>query len=100
MDVDGAWPHRAIRDLLEELKAEYIERGIQIERFNMRGAFSKAMYEGGKQERGLAEQARIWARAVVNWPRTHSMLLEISRDWDIHAEREDESAQQDEMRYE
>src|SRR5260370_34326574 len=28
-------------------------------------------------------------KAVVNWPRTHSMLLAISRDWDIHADRED-----------
>jgi len=99
-DADGGWPHRTIREIIEELRSTELERGINIGRFNMRGAFNKAIYEGGKQERGLAEQARSWAKIAEKWPRTHAMLLEIAKDWDAHAEREDQRAKQDEMRYE
>ena len=100
VDPDGAWPHRAVRDLLEELKSTHVEQGISIERFNMRGGFSKAIYEGGGQERGLSEQAREWAKATTAWPRTHALLLEIADSWDRWAQREDERARQDEMRFE
>jgi hypothetical protein len=100
LDADGAWPHRAVRELIEELKSDHLELGISIARFNMRGGFMKAMYEGGGQERAIAQQARTWAKAMSGWPRTLAMLLEISRSWDRHAQREDERARQDELRFE
>lgn len=53
---DNAWPAKGVRDVIEEIASDEVERGIQISRFNMRGAFSKAMYEGGGQERGFAAQ--------------------------------------------
>jgi alpha/beta superfamily hydrolase len=56
--------------LIEELEAEQIERGIGISRFNQRGAFSKGLYDGGKQERALANQYRNWAEVTRKWPRT------------------------------
>jgi len=99
-DTDGGWPHRAVRDIIEAVNSDDTERGIKVERLNMRGAFTKAMYEGGNQERGLAEQARTWAKVAVKWPRTHAMLLDIARMWDESAEREDLRAKQDEMKYE
>jgi hypothetical protein len=44
---DGAWPHRAVRELLEELRSEDIERGIVTEQHSKRGVFTKGMFEGG-----------------------------------------------------
>lgn len=92
--TDFAWPHRAVRDLIEEVASDELERGIQIERFNMRGVFSKDPYDGGSAERALAEEARRWADAATAWPRTAEMLSRIAKDWEHHAEREDIEAQQ------
>jgi hypothetical protein len=99
-DADGAWPHRAVRDLIETLKSDAVESGIKVERLNMRGAFTKAMYEGGKQERGLAGETGGWAKAASSWPRTHAMLLDLARIWEAKADREDQRAEQDKMRFE
>lgn len=95
---DGAWPHKTVRELLEELSSDEVETGISIERFNMRGVYSKAMYEGGRQERELAAQAYGWAGKSKNWPRTHNLLTKVSKEWDAHAIAEDRRAKLDRMK--
>lgn len=97
---DQGWPHRVVRSLIEELASERVEVGVRTERFNMRGVVSKAMFEGGTQERALAEEARRWARTAAGWSRTAAMLHELARWWDAEGNREDERASQDQMRYE
>ncbi|TCI00729.1 hypothetical protein EJV46_01175 [Roseococcus sp. SYP-B2431] len=91
---DEAWPHRAVREVIEEVASDELERGVQVERFNMRGVFSKDPYEGGGAERALAVQARQWADVSTAWPRTAGMLARIAESWEHHAEREDIEAQQ------
>jgi hypothetical protein len=95
---DKGWPDRAIRDVIEESSSTQIENGVATERFNMRGVHSKALYEGGKQERGLAEQYHGWARAAGAWPRTAAMLERIAQSWEADAQREDTRAEQDRLR--
>lgn len=95
---DGVWPHRTVRELIEELRSDEVETGISIERFNMRGVYSKAMFEGGRQERELATQAYGWAEKSKNWPRTHDMLAKIGKEWDAHAVAEDRRAKLDRMK--
>ena len=95
---DEAWPHKTVRDLLEKLSSEEAERGLKIERFNMRGVYSKGLFEGGKQERGFAAQYRGWAAKCDSWPRTQRLLNEIAKEWDRHAEWEDSEARKDRMR--
>jgi hypothetical protein len=95
---DAAWPSKPIRDLIEELAAEQIETGIAISRFNQRGSFSKALYDGGKQERALADQYRNWADVARRWPRTSALLRQIAADWDSHAARADIEAELDQLR--
>lgn len=97
---DHAWPHCAVRDLIEELASQHVERGVEVERHNVRGVVSKAIFEGGRQERALAEEARGWARASARWPRTAAMLLSVAQMWDAMADREDQRARHDEMRFE
>ncbi|MGO9452633.1 MAG: hypothetical protein ACLQDV_16575 [Candidatus Binataceae bacterium] len=95
---DKAWPHRVVRDIIETLSSEETERGILVERFNVRGVHSKELFEGGKQERGFAEQALGWAAKCSDWPRTQNLLKDIAHDWNRHAEWEDAEARKDRMR--
>ena len=95
---DGAWPSKLIRDLIEDLAAEQIEKGIAISRFNQRGTFSKGMFDGGKQERGLASQYRKWAEVTRDWLRTSALLRQIANDWEAYAKRADTEAQLDQLR--
>jgi hypothetical protein len=97
--IDGFWPDRAVRQVLEECASEQMERGLAIERFNMRGVYSKAVFEGGNQERELASQYREWAKGVVAWPRTSATLERIATTWDREAVQADVRAEQDQMRY-
>ena len=95
---DDAWPHRGVRGVLEELDGEQIERGVIMERFNMRGAHWKAIYEGGEQERELAKQYRAWANAALAWSRTSALLERIAEGWERDAVANDIRARQDKMR--
>ena len=70
-----------------------------IERFNMRGVYTKAMFEGGVQERALADQNRAWAKAHGASPRTRAMLAAIASRWDEDARRADTEAEQDRLRF-
>jgi len=59
---DSGWPHRAIRLEIENCASVELERGLQLERYNMRGVHGKAIFEGGVQERALAAYfTRSWA---------------------------------------
>jgi len=95
---DQGWPHRHVRALIEDSHSGEVERGIMIERFNMRGVYGKELYEGGKQERELAAKYRGWSVTARPWPRTSEMLERIAKGWDEYAQDEDVRANQDLMR--
>ncbi len=96
--VDQAWPHEAIRAVIESLASDEVERGLTIERYNMRGVYSKAIGEGGEQERALAKQARRWANMMPGFPRTAAMLASISDSWNRDAEEADTLAAKEALR--
>ena len=92
---DGAWPHRVIRNVIEKFRSVDIDRGLIIERYNMRGTVSKALYEGGAQERALAGQYRIWAQiSSMRWHRTAQVLNSMAQSWEEDAHKEDDRAEQ------
>jgi hypothetical protein len=98
---DGSWPHRVVRNVIEAAAAEELDRGLIMERFNMRGVYSKSLYEGGDQERELAEQYRDWAETCRReWPRTAHILDDIVKGWEENAQREDQRAEQRGLEYE
>ena len=87
---DGAWPPRAIRDVIEDVGSDDLESGIRSEQMNKRGAHWRGVTEGGAQERDLAAQAEGWASVVgPRWPRTERLLRTIVRMWECEAARED-----------
>lgn len=96
--LDGAWPHEAVRHAIENIASDELENGLAVERFNMRGVYSKGIGEGGDQERQLAKQARAWADATQNFPRTSAMLMRISDGWMRDAERADVEAAKQSLR--
>jgi hypothetical protein len=96
---DNAWPHESVRSVIEQLASDEVERGVAIERFNMRGVYGKTIGEGGNQERQLAEQARTWAKAMPSYPRTAALLMSISENWLREAERADQEAAKDSLKW-
>jgi hypothetical protein len=69
-----------------------------VERINMRGGYAKAMFEGGKQERAIAEEIRGWIKKCAAWPRTQRLLNDSANYWEEDAEREDARARKERMR--
>ena len=98
VDADDGWPHRFVREEIERMQSVELERGIQGERYNMRGVYSKAIFEGGDKERELAEKYRRFAAIAVTWPRTSALLAAIAKSWERDAEREDLEAAQRKLR--
>jgi hypothetical protein len=93
-DLDGGWPHKAVRTQVERIQSEELERGLQLERFNMRGIHGKQIFEGGAQERALADENTLWADITAAWPRTSALLRAIAKSWRADAERADTEAAQ------
>jgi hypothetical protein len=92
---DSVWPHLELRQLLETLQNDNIETGIELEQFNSRGVVNKAMFEGGAQERLLAQKWRDIAEKLgLRWPRTRAMCERIAASWESDGKREDERAEQ------
>ncbi len=87
---DGAWPHPAVRDLIEEVASTSFERGVEIGAFNSRGVMIKNPAEGGDREREIAQRYAGFAATVRDhWPRTAAMLKRIADGYDEQAGHED-----------
>lgn len=89
-DVDGVWPHVAVRNLIERLNNETIDRCIRTEIYNSRGVVSRGLNDGGVQERGLAEKYKKMSDATkTKWPRTSAMLRSIAGSYENESKRVD-----------
>jgi hypothetical protein len=87
---DGAWPHEAVRYVIEEIESSDMERGVCSQVYNSRGVVSKNLDEGGAQERKLVEQYDGWSAAVKDrWRRTAAMLRSIADFYRHDATRSD-----------
>jgi hypothetical protein len=93
-DVDGTWPIREVRDVIETLPVNSISGPLHAERFNMQGVTMRSYLEGGTIEANWAAVYRRWAGAVSGkWPRTAQILLAIALQYEREARREDEQAE-------
>jgi len=99
-DEDSNWPHRCLRQLLEDIDSKEIETGLGLAQFNSRGVTCKAMYEGGKQERELSV---MWVRRAeklsTTWPKASAFCSRISERWEREAAAEDERAEKEKLMY-
>lgn len=89
--LDGAWPHEAVRGVIEDVASKELEREFENGVYNRRGVVTKSLTEGGTQERKLAERYSGFAAAIRDrWPRTAAMLRRIADRYCVEAEREDQ----------
>lgn len=93
-DPDGAWPHRAVRDLIEELANSTIENGWCIQTFNNRGLTTRLPTDGGEQERALVEKYEEYVGQIRDqWPRTAAVLRKIADNYRQQALEKDVQAE-------
>ena len=90
---DGQWPALAIRNLLEKLRNDDLELGLEIAERNARGVTLRSPTGGGEQERQIMNRYLAQARSVqLKWPRTSRMLRRIAQAYASEANMNDRDA--------
>ncbi len=93
--ADGVHPHEVVRDLIQDLANDDIERGFQVQAFNSRGVHVRRG-DGGEEERELAAEFDAKADALAgSWPRASNALRGIADDYRRWAERWDRDLEDD-----
>ena len=88
---DGIWPCRPVREALERVATEHMERGITTGLYNARGVHWRG--EGGGQERELADKYRKWAQALdYTHPRVAKILNHMAETYEQEAKWHDTDA--------
>ena len=94
IDADGAWPAKAVRDVVEEMKNDHLDNGILRGVHNKRGVIRRDVLEGGAMERAIADRYEKWAdKMKFESPRTASLLGRIALSFEESALRVDEHAE-------
>lgn len=97
--ADGIWPCMAARRLLEEHVAGLLS-SLHDEGWNRRGVFTKAVGEGGDQERSLAASYRAAAKQVrIEFPETDRLLSGLADSYEKDAQSEELVARGTRRRY-
>lgn len=85
-DESELWPPSVIRDLLEQLRSDDIELGLELAEHNARGVTWRNPTTGGEQERVITTRYLAYAEKVrLRWPRTAAMLRRIARAYETEA---------------
>lgn len=92
-DPSGDWPGKAVRNQLERLQCDNIDRGLLINLSNRRGVTSRSMTAGGEQERQLAATYKEQSRRFQEWPRTAAIFSELARSYEHEASLHDREAE-------
>ena len=90
---DGVWPCEPIRDLLDGLASRHIGNGFMTGKRNLRGTTSRGVFDGGEQERSLADGYRQDAEKIgARWPFTAKLLRQLAASYESQARQEDQQA--------
>ncbi len=91
MAEDGSWPCLAARELLESGLYPDLSSGLESAALNARGTVVREPFEGGKQEREIAERHTRLAERIQSEasPRTAALLRKLAAFYSTRADRED-----------
>lgn len=93
-DEDGNWPQQEVCRIIEKIESKSLEKGLDIGIYNKRGVVTKSPFEGGQQERKLAEQYRKYAdKWNISFPKVASILRRIGENYEYEAKQEDKEAE-------
>jgi len=99
-DEEGNWPAKGICRIIDEVGSNELDNGFSVGIYNKRGMVTKSPFEGGKQERELAEQFRKYAdKWVVRFPRTAAILRKVVERYENEARREDKEAERRDLEW-
>lgn len=89
-ESDGRWPADAVARVFEELRSKVLEDGLSMEVINSRGTTSRGIFDGGKQEKDLADQWEFRAKQLPErWLRAKRLCKRIALSWKQMAEEFD-----------
>lgn len=92
--TDGAWPAEPVRELIEDIGSRELETGLHIGRINSRGVTTRGAFDGGDQEKAIADGYRAWAAVTAGkWIRTTKLLRGLAESYDQDAQRLDAEAE-------
>ena len=92
-DSSGDWPSEAVRNLLERLQSDDVERGFCITLRNQRGVTTRSPTDGGNQERQLADSYKEQSRRYQQWPRTAALFSQLAKHYGHEASIHDRQAE-------
>lgn len=82
IDPDGAFPHQAVRNLIEKLANSTIEDCWYCQILNNRGVVGRSLTGGGDLERNLEAQYRKYNELTrYQWSRTANILRKIADNY-------------------
>lgn len=94
IDPDGAFPHQAVRNIIEELANSTIEDCWYCQILNNRGVTTRSLTAGGDLERTLEKQYKEYAELTRDrWSRTANVLRKIAERYHQKALSEDVRAE-------
>lgn len=94
-EPSGDWPPKAVRDVIERVKSDELDLGLQVGACNRRGATSRGALDGGEQERDLkAYYDRLSQKFRASAPRTSKILRKIGEQYKYVAVAMDHLAEQ------
>ena len=89
-EENESWPCLPVCDAMERIASRHIGIGFNVGVQSARGATSRAIDEGGAQERELAAKYRVWAKQrAFDYPHVSGVLESVAADYDWQAKRED-----------
>lgn len=80
-DTNGDWPGEAVRDLLETLQNQEIEKGLSVALLRQRGVTCRSPSDGGDQDRQLALRYSDLRTQFQTWPRTANLLSRLASQY-------------------
>ena len=91
--TDGVRPCEAVRDLLDSIGSLSVGDGFMAGTHNRKGITTRGAFEGGHQERMLADEYREQAAMIASkWPYTASLLRRVADSYQHEARRNDREA--------
>ena len=91
---DGVWPHPAVCRVIEEVAEEALDDEFRVAVRNLRGMTVRGPFDGGAQERALAETYDGYAVVHADrFPRVAALLRRLAASYRSDAKRQDLDAE-------
>lgn len=88
--ADGQWPAPEVCDLIETIASDEIDLGFSMAVSNSRGVVSGSIWEGGRQDRELADKHRQLSQQLKpKWHRTAEIFSRLADQCDYMALHDD-----------